>query len=74
MTACACKTKRQLVATRVGNNAAIIFTESGSEILTLFLLSVVFTLSFVNLNLIAAYCNKNKTEPTPPPQKTEGTN
>lgn len=65
MTARACKTKRQLVVIQVGNNAAIIFTESGSEILALFFFSVVFTLSFVNLNLIAVYCKKKK-------NKTEG--
>lgn len=56
----ACKTKRQLVVIRVGNNAAIILTENVSEILALFYLSVVFTLSFVNSNLIVAYHLKKK--------------
>lgn len=55
MTARACKTKRQLVVIRVDNNAAIILTENVSEILALFYLPVVFTLSFVNSNLIGAY-------------------
>lgn len=71
MTARACKTKRQLVVIQVGNNAAIIFRESGSEILAFLFVSVVFTLSFVNLNLIAAYCKKSKTKKKT--KKTEGT-